>query len=128
MSGGRAAFLSASAGVACAIALVPAAFVAPVYRGESVSSDGATMSATNTLVGVNGLWVVWLLCIPVVIALTAWVALRLRRSRGGVLGGPLAWSSVALLWAFALIGSASVGLYVAPAALLLTFAASRRPS
>src|SRR4051812_4672842 len=68
---GRAAFFLATGGVACALALLPVAFFAPVYSGESGSSSG-TVATTDTLVGVNGVWVIWLLCIPVFLALTAW--------------------------------------------------------
>jgi hypothetical protein len=103
------------------------AFLAPAYSGES-SSPGGTVATTNTLVGVNGLWVVWLLCIPVFMALMAWTGLHFRCARGSGWGTRVAWSSVVLLWAFALIGSASVGFFLIPTALLLVVAAARTPT
>jgi hypothetical protein len=117
----------ASGGVACALAVLPVAFLAPAYGGESSSSTG-TIATTNTLVGVNGLWVIWLLCIPVFLALTAWTGLHLRCSRGSGWGTRIAWSSVVLLWAFALIGIASVGFFLIPTALLLVVAATHTPA
>jgi hypothetical protein len=124
---GRAPFFLATGGVACALAVLPVAFLAPAYSGES-GSPGGTVTTTNTLVGVNGFWVIWLLCIPVFLALTAWTGLHLRCSRGSRWGTRVAWSSVVLLWAFALIGSASVGFFLIPTALLLVVAAAHTPS
>jgi hypothetical protein len=124
---GRAAFFLATGGVACALAVLPLAFLAPVYSGESSSSAG-TVATTNTLVGVNGMWVIWLLCIPVFLALTSWTGLHFRCSRGSGWGTRVAWSSVMLLWAFAVIGGASVGFFLIPAALLLVVAATQTPT
>ena len=123
----RGPFFVATGGVACALAVIPVALLAPVYSGESTSPSGAVATA-NTLVGVNGLWVVWLLCIPVFLALTAWTGLHFRCSRGSRWGTRIAWSSVALLWALALIGSASVGFFLIPTALLLVVAATHTPT
>ena len=125
---GRAPFFVATGGVACALASLPVAFLAPVYSGEASSSSGATIATTNTLVGVNGLWVIWILFIPVFLAVTAWMGLHFRCSRGSSWGTRLAWSSVALLWAFVVIGSASVGFFLIPAALLLVVAARHTPT
>lgn len=124
---GRPPFFLATGGVACAVALLPVAFLAPVYSGEESSSSG-TIATTNTLVGVNGLWVIWILCIPVLLAVTAWMGLHLRCSRSSTWGTRLAWSSVVLLWAFVVIGSASVGFFLIPAALLLAVAARQTPT
>jgi hypothetical protein len=79
-------------------------------------------------VGVNGLWVIWLLCIPLFLSLTAWTGLHFRCSRGSGWGTRVAWSSVVLFWAFALIGGASVGFFLLPAALLLVVAATQTPA
>lgn len=115
---GRTSFVLASGGLLCAAALVPAAFLAPVYSGESVDSSGASIQTTGTLVGVNGLWVAGLLSVPLFLALVTWVGLRLRCSRGSVLGTRLAWTAVILLWAFT-VASFSVGVLILPSALLL---------
>ena len=124
---GRAAFFLATGGVACALAVLPLAFLAPVYSGESSSPVG-TVGATNTFVSVNGLWVVWLLCIPVFLSLASWTGLHFRCSRGSGWGTRVAWCSVVLLWAFAVIGGASVGFFLIPAALLLVVAATQTPT
>ena len=124
---GRAPFFLATGGVACALAVLPVALLAPVYSGES-GSPGRTVATTSTLVDVNGLWVIWLLCIPVFLALTAWTGLHFRCARGSGWGTRVAWSSVVLLCAFALIGSASVGFFLIPTALLLVVAAAHTPS
>lgn len=128
MSRGRRSFFFASGGLVCALALVPTAFLAPVYHGTAVTPGGAVTSTTDTEVGVNGLYVVWLLCIPVALALVAWVGLRLRCSRGSSLGQTVAWGAVVLLFAFAAVGLASIGVFVLPAALLLLAAATSAPA
>lgn len=124
---GRAPLLLATGGVACALAVLPLALFAPVYSGESSSSAG-TVATTSTLVDVNGLWIIWLLCIPVFLALTAWAGLHFRCARGSGWGTRVAWLSVVLLWVFAVIGSASVGFFLIPTALLLVVAARHTPT
>ncbi len=124
----RRSFLLASGGVACALALIPTAFFAPVYHGTSVTPGGAVVRMTDSEVGVNGLYVVWLLCIPVALALVAWVGLRLRCSRASSLGSTVAWAAVVLLFVFAAVGLASIGVFVLPAALLLLAAATSAPA
>lgn len=128
MTRGRTAFLLASGGVVCTVALVPAAFLAPAYHGEEGTAHGSVELPAQTLVDVNGLYVVWLLCIPVFLAPVVWAGLRLRCSRGSVLGGRIAWIAVALMWAFALVGAASIGLFLLPAALLLIVATWLKPA
>jgi len=125
---GRAGFLFASGGLACAAALVPAAFLAPVYSGESGSTDGTIVHTTNTLVGVNGIWVAGLMSVPLFLALVTWVGLRLRCSRGSVLASRVAWAAVILLWLFTLVGALSIGFLVLPSALLLVVAAKTTPA
>ena len=124
---GRTSFVLASGGLLCAAALVPAAFLAPVYSGESVDSSGAVVHTTNTFVGVNGLWVAGLLSVPLFLALVTWIGLRLRCSRDSVLGTRLAWAAVILLWAFT-VASFSLGVLILPSALLLVVAAKTTPT
>jgi hypothetical protein len=62
MKHGRAGFLLASGGLVCGAALVPTAFLAPLYSGESSNSAGAVTHTTGTLVGVNGPWIAGLMC------------------------------------------------------------------
>ena len=125
---GRIGFLLASGGLLCAAALVPVAFLAPVYSGETGSSDGTVVHTTGTLVGVNGAWVAALMSVPLFLALVTWIGLRLRCSRGSVLGSRVAWAAVILLWAFTLVGMLSIGFLVLPAALLLVGAAKTTPT
>lgn len=117
-----------TAGVVYACALIPAAFFAPVYQGEISSSDGSVTHTTATLVGVNGSWVVALACVPLVLALVAWVGLSLRCRRGSRFGGVLGWTVSTLLLVFALVGLASIGLFVLPVALLLLAGAALTPA
>jgi hypothetical protein len=52
------AFGLSSVGVLWTTMLIPGAFFFPAYGGDSSSSNGSTMHVTDTLGGVNGLWVV----------------------------------------------------------------------
>jgi hypothetical protein len=125
---GRRAFVFTMAAVAWAGALIPAAFLAPFYRGESTSSDGrAVLSATSTLVAQNGLWVILPVSLPLLLALLAWFGLHRRCSRGSRLGAPLTWSAVGMLTAFSVVAALSVGPLMLPAVLLLAAAAASTP-
>ena len=77
--------------------------------GESVATS--TITSTN-LVSSEGTWVLLLVAIPVMIALVP--VLVARR-------GARVVASV-LLWAFCLVGLASIGLFFVPAAALMTVA------
>ena len=98
-------------------ALIPLAFLVPVYRGEARSSDGATTHASATLVGENGLWAAGLLCLPLGLALLACLGLRYRRLA-------VARAAAGVLMVVALVGAASIGLYLLPPAALLVAAAT----
>jgi hypothetical protein len=100
-------------------ALIPLAFLVPAYQGESASSTGASTHTTATLVGINGVWIVWLLCVPLVLAGIAWLALR-RGSRA-------AWIPIGVFCAFAIVSAASVGMWLLPPALALV-ASGYRPA
>jgi hypothetical protein len=99
--------------------LIPLAFLAPAYQGESASSNGETTHATATFVGINGHGIVALLCVPLGLALIAWFALR-RGSRA-------AWLPIGVFGLFALVGAASIGLFYLPPALALV-ASGYRPA
>lgn len=126
-AGGRLAFTLTTLGVAGALALLPLAFLAPVYSGESVSSGGVTAATSDTLVGINGLSVLVPLSVPLVLALAVWVGLHLRCSRGSVFGTALGWSCAAVLAVFSLVALFSIGVLVLPAALLLVVGAAVTP-
>ena len=107
-----------TAAVVWTAALIPLAFVAPAYRGESASADGVTTHTTATFVGINGHGIVALLCVPLGLALIAWFALRR--------GSSAAWLPIGVFGLFALVGAASVGLFYLPPALALV-ASGYRP-
>jgi hypothetical protein len=95
--------------------LIVAAFVVPVY-------------GSTTLVGENGSRAILVAGAPAVISVIVWLALWRRCARGGRVSGYIAWFGVALLLAFCVIALASVGLFIAPVALLLGWAASLTPA
>ena len=124
---GRLAFCLTVAAVGWSVALVPAAFLAPVYSGAETSTFGGTTSTTATLVGVNGLWVVAPVSVPLVVALLAWVGLRMRCSSGSRAGTLFAWGAVGVLALFAIVAGLSIGPYILPAVLLLAAGARVTP-
>ncbi len=92
----------------------------PVYQGvsETVSSSGAVTGSSDsaTLIDQNGSWVVFPLCIPVILAALGFFATK-RESR------VLAWVLAAALCGFVLLTGFSIGLFFAPAAGALLLAA-----
>jgi hypothetical protein len=127
MTRGTLAFTVTSVSVGSAFALLPLALVAPVYRGETASEGGVSSTTTATLVGVNGYWVLAPVCVPLVLALAGWLGLHLRCSRGSRLGSSLGRWAAGLLAVFAVIASASIGILVLPAALLLMLGVALTP-
>ncbi len=127
---GRWAFGLTALAFAWGTALVAAAFLVPVYSSETASSPfgSTTASASLTLVQVNGLRVLIPVAVPAVVAAIVWFALHRKCSRGGRASGYLAWSLIAMLFAFCLVAIASIGLLVVPVAGLLARAASLTPS
>jgi hypothetical protein len=110
------AFALALAAVAWGAALVVAAFAAPAYN------DGSTLAAQN------GAWVALPVSFPAVLAGVAWLGLHRRCSRGSRAGWRLAWASIALLAAFAILTVLSIGIFVVPVAALLVAAATLTPA
>jgi hypothetical protein len=119
------AFGLATVGVLWTAALIPGAFFFPAYSGESVSSTGAATHTTDTLVGVNGPWVVAPIAVLVVVSLGAWAGLHLSCARGSRGGRTVGSVAVGLL---ATAGLFTVGFLVLPAALLLAVAAALTPA
>jgi hypothetical protein len=97
------------------VGLLAAAFIVPIY-------------GSTTLVGENGPSAILVAGAPAVISAAVWFALWRRCARGGRVSGYIAWSCVALLSAFCVIALASVGLFIAPVALLLGWAALLTPT
>jgi hypothetical protein len=123
------AFWLANAGVAWC-ALMSWMFTwRPVYAGssQSVSSDGTTTSfdTSATLAEVNGDRVLYLLAVPLAVALVAWLGMHVfcRYGRRGAIG--LAYAAASLLLVFSFLGGATIGLFYMPAAAVLLVAASR---
>jgi uncharacterized membrane protein YhaH (DUF805 family) len=126
---GRRAFWCTVGAFVWGAALVGAAFLVPVYGTSSSSGFGTPLaSAPSTLVGVNGLWVLIPIAVPVVIAALVWVALHRKCSHGGRVSGFVAWSLIWTLVAECVVAIASVGLLLAPVAGLLVYAATLTPS
>jgi hypothetical protein len=119
MSRGTAAFVATSTSLLCALALVPLTMLAPLYRGETASEGGTVSATTQTLVGVNGYAVLIPVCVPLFLAVAGWIGLHQRCARGSRIGTLVGRSAAALLGVFAVLGSASIGVFVLPAALLL---------
>jgi len=123
---GRWAFGLASAGVVWTVALVPGAFFFPAYSGESVTSTGTTTHTTDTLVGVNGLWVVVPFALFLLLSIAAWVGLHATCATGSRWGRIVGRGAAGLL-AAAAVFSFSVGVIALPAALLVVVAAALTP-
>jgi hypothetical protein len=108
------------ASLVCALAgsaIVAFAPLGQTTSGGSGGIDGTPVVERTTsvsLVSYEGTWVLWLLAIPVAITL---VAVLVPRRGAGI-------ASAVLLWVFCVVGLASIGLFFAPAALLMTFAAA----
>src|SRR5215211_1474951 len=111
----------AAAAVLWGLALLVGALTLPVYSGMSTSvacpgCPAVSERSTSTLVEVNGAGVLLVVALPLVISLLVGAALWRRASLAG------AWVLVGLTWLFTFLTMVSIGMFVAPAALLLTIA------
>ena len=108
------AFLFTAAGAVAAVAAFVALWRLPVY-----ASSGPGGTSRHTLAEVNGDWVLALAATPVAVALIAWIGLYLTCSRGSAAGHAVAGVAVGLLGTLALLGMASIGMFlILPAGLL----------
>lgn len=123
---GRWAFGLASLGVVWTAAMIPGAFYFPSYSGESSSSTGGTVHTTDTLVGVNGTWVVWLLVVPLALSVVAWLGLHASCATGSRRGRTIGNVAAGLVAAAVVLGF-SLGFLEIPAAVALVVAASLTP-
>jgi hypothetical protein len=114
-SPGRRAFVLTAVAFVWSIGLLVAALIAPVY-------------GSATLVDENGRGVLLVVAVPAVIAVAVWIALRRKCSRGGRVSHYAAWVCVWVLAAFCVVGLLSIGVFVAPVAVLLARATSLTPS
>jgi hypothetical protein len=124
---GRWAFTLASAAVLCGFALVPAAFLVPVYG--TAGSSGADSSGA-TLIAVNGLKpsLMIVVVLPAVLAVIAWVALHRVCASGAARGRSVATLAIVSLAALTVLTGFSVGVEVLPVLVLLAIARRLTPS
>jgi hypothetical protein len=114
----KARWFSLAALVAAVSGALVAAFAPTGQMMESFgSSDGTsgTRSSSVSMFHVNGAWILFVVSVPVVVALIA-VLLPHRRAR---------IVATTLLWVGCLVGIWSVGMFFVPAAILMTIAASQ---
>jgi len=98
------------------IAAAVIVLVAPSYSSVTSSSNGGEVITTKTALEVNGPWLLLLLLVPIAIAALPLFA----RGRAWVV---LSIVSASLLWVFVILGSFTIGVLFAPAALLALVAA-----
>lgn len=121
------AFGLASVGVLWTAALIPGAFFFPAYGGESGSSSGFTTHTTDTLVGVDGTWVVAPLALFLLLSLVAWAGLHASCAWGSRRGRKAGTIAAGLLAAAAVL-TFSLGFLALPAAVLISVAAGLTPA
>ena len=112
---GRFAFWLTVLGFVTALAAFGYLWLAPTY------------STGETLAEVNGGSVVLALAFPVVAALIVWIGLHAKCSRGSRLGEVAAIVAAGLLAVETLLGMASIGFFLLPAAALLVCAVGVTP-
>jgi cytochrome bd-type quinol oxidase subunit 2 len=108
------------AGLWCVVLLIAAATL-PVYSGGYVSPTGAR-STSATLVDVNGAWALAVVALPLLPVVIVAAVLWRRRHAHRPGAGPVAWTTVCVLWLFAVVTGFSVGPFVLPAVGLLALA------
>ncbi len=99
----------------------------PTYSGVSVTPalpGSETTPFSDTLIGVNGLYVIWLLAVPVLLTGLALLALRTANTRRRVGRTILLWVPAVALLGFCAVAILSIGVFYLPAALSLLIAAS----
>ena len=100
----------------------------PVYQGVSgtptTPGESATYATryTATLVEQNGLWVFWLLLVPIMLSALALLTIALTDA-GQARRKALLWLPAIVLLAFCAVGIFSIGVFYLPAALALLCAA-----
>jgi hypothetical protein len=118
------AFWLTVAAFAWSLALIAAAFVAPLYQGTTATSHGLVSTGGSTLVAQNGLGVLVPVCVPAVLAALIWLALHRRCARASHLASVGATAGIALLVVFNALAMFSIGIFVLPVTMLLACSAS----
>ena len=121
------AFGLASAGVLWTAALVPGAFLFPAYGGETSTPSGSTVHTSDTLVGVNGPWIVVPFVLLLLLSVVAWVGLHASCATGSRRGRTVGNVAAGVL-AAAAVFTFSAGFLALPAALLIVVAAVLTPA
>jgi hypothetical protein len=111
-----AGFLAVAGATAWSILVIVGAYTVPLY-----SCAGDCSAEDATLVGQNGTGVLIPVSIPLIASLACWGCLRLYCTRGGP------WRSIAWVFAVAamvltVLGALTIGMFVAPTAVLLVVA------
>lgn len=110
------------AAIVWSLGLVLAALLLPTYGGQTVSDSNGLTLTSATAVEVNGARAVIIVAVPLVTSLVVALALYRRRQGGWRHSGRVAWAAIAVLTVAALLGIASVGAFMLPAAILLGLA------
>ena len=96
----------------------------PVYQGVSVAAsmpgepEGEAARHSATLLEANGLWVLWLLLIPILLSGLALLVIGFTDA-GQARRKALLWLAALALLAFCVVGIFSIGLFYLPVALAL---------
>ncbi|MCY4575517.1 MAG: hypothetical protein OXC55_02775 [Chloroflexi bacterium] len=101
----------------------------PVYQGVSMSSTapGERIETSSTLIEQNGLWVLWILLVPVLVSGVALVAIHFADA-GHMRRRALLWTLALGFLGLCVITIISIGLLYLPMALALLFTAILNPS
>jgi hypothetical protein len=135
---GRWAFGLTSASVLWGLALVPAAFLVPVYStagstpatGRGVARTVEAWHGGATLVAVNGasLRLLIVLALPAALAAVAWAGLHQLCTRGRITGRRVATAAILLLTALTVLTGFSIGIDMLPALALLIVGRALTPA
>jgi hypothetical protein len=123
----RPAFVLSTGAVVLALALLPVAFLLPVYPGESgwTGCTGAghchiaAGSPSQTLVQANGDRVVVVLGMFVVLPMVGWLGLRLRCKTGSRFGMLLGWSAAITVLLLSMVSALAIALLVVAVMMLV---------
>jgi hypothetical protein len=113
----------AVAAVIWSAGLLVAALVAPAYDGQTTTSTSQGVTLTSaTLIQVHGVKAAVIVAIPLLVSAVVGFALYRRRMTGARWTGRVAWVMIGVLAVEALLGIASVGLFMLPVIILLVLA------
>jgi hypothetical protein len=116
-----------AAALAWSLGVVLAALLVPAYDTSSSSSQGLTLTRA-TLVERHGARALILVVIPMLVSIVVAVAIYERHRGGPRWNAPVAWVAIGLLAAETLLGSATLGAFIAPVVILLALSFRLVPS